>query len=134
MGRNGGRVRRRPRVPGGSAGALPIRDHELIPADAENPLVPTPVTSHTLRQRSDEEMGQARREAQRSGGERWRALYEMLGLRVTAHRDGTLALEWSAGRRTLRPGEPDNPGSAPETGLDLPAPPHLLPESSEFQR
>ena len=34
----------------------------------------------------------------------------------------------------LRPGEPDNPGSAPETGLDLPAPPHLLPESSDFQR
>ncbi len=61
----------------------------------------------------------------------------MLGLRVVAHRDGTLVPEWSAGagaRRTLRPDEPGLSGSAPETGLDLPAPSHLLPESSDSQR
>jgi hypothetical protein len=113
----------------------PVQEHELVPADAENPLVPTPLTPQTLRQRSDEEMRQARREAQRSGGERWHALYEMLGLKVTAHRDGTLALEWSAGQRTLQPGEPDNPGFlASGTDLGLPAPPHLLPEPSDSQR
>ena len=113
----------------------PVREHELVPADAGNPLVPTLVTPQTLRQRSDEEMRQARREAQRSGGERWRALYEMLGLKVTAHPDGTLVLEWSAGQRTLRPGEPDNPGFLTlGAGLDLPAPPHLLPASSDSQR
>lgn len=58
---------------------------------------------------------------------RWRKVYEMLDLHVTAYRDGTLILEWAAGRRTLAPGEPQD-----SSGTDSPEP--ALSLSSDSQR
>ena len=50
-----------------------------------------------FRERTPEEMEEFRRTHERERAERYRGVYTTLGLRIVAHRDGTLDLTWKAG-------------------------------------
>ena len=60
----------------------------------ENPLGVYTLTPERVRERTPEELEEIRHEQQRERAERLRALYEVLGVSVVAHRDGSLEVSW----------------------------------------
>jgi hypothetical protein len=85
------------------------------------------LTPEHIRQRSPEEIEDTRRRNEAERSQRYLWAYELLGLRVVAHKDGTLELEWRAGSKVLRPGEqravklppPDDPTQVLSTERNL---------------
>lgn len=78
------------------AGLGEVREYETIPEDrnADNPLGVYTLTPERVRDRTPGELDELRREQQGERAERLRALYEVLGLSVVAHKDGTLEIAW----------------------------------------
>lgn len=86
------------------AGLAEPRDYETVPEErtSDNPLGVYTLTPERVRDRTPGELDELRREQQRERAERLRALYEVLGLSVVAHKDGTLEISWGEhGRRKL---------------------------------
>ena len=85
-----------------------IRDYGTVPEPRteENPHGVYRLAPARIRERTPEELKRLVEERDRERGERYRWVYGLLGLRVLAHRDGTLELTWRAGGEVLRPGEP----------------------------
>jgi hypothetical protein len=81
------------------AGLGEPRDYETTPEPRteDNPLGAYTLMPDRIRERTNVEMEEIRRERQREHAERLRALYEVLGLSVVAHRDGTLDVSWGTG-------------------------------------
>ena len=66
-------------------------------------------TPERVRQRTPEEMEELRDAEERERGRRYRAAYDMLGLKIVARRDGTLEVSGTFGLREMkRGGEPDS--------------------------
>ena len=59
------------------------------------------LTPDRVRSKTEEEIAGERLAAENERSARLRAVYEAIGLCVTAHKDGTLMLSWSLGTRTL---------------------------------
>lgn len=85
-----------------------VRDHETVPEPRTegNPHGVYRLAPDRVRQRTPEEAERLIEERDRERGERYRWVYGLLGLRVAAHKDGTLELTWRAGGEVLGPGEP----------------------------
>jgi site-specific DNA recombinase len=75
-------------------------------------LNPRPVVPGMHRKRTPEEMEELRQEAERERAERYRDLYERLGLKVVAFKDKTLEVtgQFGIGKITLGPDEPPPKG------------------------
>ena len=84
---------------GRGAGLGEPRDYETTPEPRteDNPLGAYTLTPDRIRERTNVEIEEIRRERQREHAERLRALYEVLGLSVVAYRDGTLDVSWGTG-------------------------------------
>jgi hypothetical protein len=66
-------------------------------------------TPERVRQRTPEEMEELRDAEERERGRRYRAAYDMLGLKIVARRDSTLEVSGTFGLREMkRGGEPDS--------------------------
>lgn len=78
------------------AGLGEPRDYETTSemCTEDNPLGAYTLTPDRIRERTNVEIEEIRRERRREHAERLRALYEVLGLSVVAHRDGTLEIRW----------------------------------------
>jgi hypothetical protein len=55
------------------------------------------ISHEMFRERTPEEMEMLRRKHERERAERYRGVYTTLGLRIVAHKDGTLELTWKVG-------------------------------------
>jgi hypothetical protein len=88
-----------------------IRPYETVrPRFApDNPPGLYTLTPESIRFLDEEELAEKRRAEERKRSGRYRSVYEDLRLRLTAHRDGTLALEGVFGGRVLSPSEPPEP-------------------------
>ncbi len=100
-------------------GQTPIRDYVTVGAErtADNPLGVYTLTPEAVREPTSEEMEELRVRAERERGERFRAIYETLGLRIVAHADGTLDISSTFGVRTASIGT-----WKPVTGEEVPLP------------
>jgi glycerol-3-phosphate dehydrogenase len=81
-----------------------VRPYETVPEEKtdENPLGIYKLTPERIRHRSEEEIGRHEREARaRRRSQGFRDLYEVLNLRVVAHKDCTLEVTWGGGQTTL---------------------------------
>jgi hypothetical protein len=80
-----------------------VRDHAMVPEvrTADNPLGLYLLTPERVRRKTAEEIEGERLAADNKRSARLRWVYEAIGLAVTAHKDGTLVLRWSCGKRTL---------------------------------
>jgi hypothetical protein len=89
-----------------------IREHQTVPLEREPGLdgggrLPIyTLTPSRIRWRSPEEIEEIHRKNEAERSQRYRWVYGLLGLRVVAHKDGTLELAWRAGSKLLGPGEP----------------------------
>ena len=95
--------------------ASPVREYETAPKERieDNPLGIYVLAPENIRHLADEELAEKRRAAEDARGERFRAMYDDLGFRVTAHPDGTLEVEWKFGgnAKLLRLGNDASPQS-----------------------
>ncbi len=73
-----------------------VREYETVPTDRtpDNPLGVYTLTPERVRFLSEAELAQKRSAAEAERAARLQRLYEMLDLRVTAHKDGTLEVTW----------------------------------------
>ena len=73
-----------------------IREYETVPEPRtpSNPLGVFTVTPERVRFLSEKELAERRRTAETERAARLQSLYEMLDLRVTAHKDGVLEVTW----------------------------------------
>jgi hypothetical protein len=77
-----------------------------------------PVSPEMFRERTQREMEELRNEQEHRRGHRYRAIYELLGLKVTASKDKTLEVRGTFGIRNVRLGsEPSAPWKS-VTGTD----------------
>jgi hypothetical protein len=76
-----------------------VRDHETLPDERtpDNPGLYT-LTPDRNRHLPEEEIARKEHEAEDERTERYRAMYNELGLRVVGHPDGTLEASWRLGR------------------------------------
>jgi hypothetical protein len=76
-----------------------VRDHETLPDERtpDNPGIYT-LTPDRNRHLPEEEIARKEHEAEDERSERYRAMYNELGLRVVGHPDGTLEASWRLGR------------------------------------
>jgi hypothetical protein len=81
-----------------------VRDHETLPAErtAANPLGIYTLTPDRIRRLPEKEVARKEHEAEDERSERYRAMYNELGLRVVALPDGTLEASWRLGEAVLR--------------------------------
>ena len=63
-----------------------------------------PVSPEMFRERTPEEMEELREKQERERGQRYRAMYELLGLKVTASKNKTLEVRGTFGVRNMRLG------------------------------
>jgi hypothetical protein len=63
-----------------------------------------PISPEVFRERTPEEMQELREKQERERGQRYRAMYELLGLKVTASKDKTLEVRGTFGVRNVRLG------------------------------
>jgi len=88
-----------------------VREHVTVPPEPPedgslNIYKPTP---ERVRQRTPEEIEELRDAEERERGRRYRAAYDMLGLKIVARKDGTLEVSGTFGLREMkRGGEPDS--------------------------
>jgi hypothetical protein len=83
-----------------------VRDHRTVPAErtpATNPLGLYRLTPDRTRRKTGEEIEGELLTAENERSGRLRHVYEVIGLVVTAHKDGTLLLRWSLGERIFLP-------------------------------
>jgi hypothetical protein len=73
-------------------------------AQEEGRLPIFPVSPNVFRERTQEEIEELHRAAERERSQRYRAVYELLGLKVVAHKDGTLDVSGSFGIREMKLG------------------------------
>ena len=81
-----------------------MRDHRTVPAEwtpATNPLGLYRLTPDRIRRKTGEEIEGELLTAENERSGRLRHVYEVIGLVVTAHKDGTLLLRWSLGEQAL---------------------------------
>jgi site-specific DNA recombinase len=104
--------------------AAPVRDHETVPpARTEgSPLRPYRLGPKSIRRRTPEEMEELRLARERERGRRYRAVYELLGLKAVAHKDGTLEISGAFGLGESKPGD-----GRPAAGEPVPPPEDLMP-------
>jgi hypothetical protein len=76
-----------------------VRDHETLPDERtpDNPGIYT-LTPDRNRHLPEEEIARKEHETEDERSERYRAMYNELGLRVVGHPDGTLEASWRLGR------------------------------------
>ncbi len=74
-----------------------IRDYELVGHDYEPGAPPRTLTPDSIRHLTQEELAEKRRGAEAQRSERFGWLYGALGLRVVAHKGGTLEVSWGGG-------------------------------------
>jgi site-specific DNA recombinase len=81
-----------------------IREYETVPDERteENPLGLYRLTPNRIRHLTEDEIRERARKADDERAARYRAAYEDLGLRVVAHKDGTLEANWRFGGAVLR--------------------------------
>ena len=81
-----------------------FRKYETVPAKRteENPNGLYLLTPDRIRRLSEEEIERREREARATRSRGFRDLYEVLDLRVVAHKDRSLEVTWSGGEDTLR--------------------------------
>ena len=109
-----------------------VREYETVPpepAEGGGRLPLYELTPERIRLRTPEEVERLSEERDRERAERYRWVYDLLGWRVVAHRDGTLELIWRTGTKLLGPGEPRE--------LELPPPDYpigALSSSSDSHR
>jgi hypothetical protein len=117
-----------------------VRDHAYTEereerkgkAREEGRLPIFPVSPEMFRERTLEEMEEMRLAEERERGRRYRAMYELLGLKVTASKDKTLEVRGTFGVRSMALGDQLSPiwksvaGTHPQ---DAP-PPGVLPSAS----
>ena len=134
-------IRELPSLVHGREGA--VRDHAYTDeheerkrkAREEGRLPMFPISPEMFRERTQEEMEELREKQERERGQRYRAMYELLGLKITASKDKTLEVRGTFGLRKVWLG--DEPSSIWEavTGTDAqdaPPPAALLGASPEF--
>jgi hypothetical protein len=110
-----------------------VRDHVTVPPEtAENgPLNIYTLTPERIRLRTPEEMEELRRAKERKRGRRYRAVYDLLGLKVVAQRDETLEVSGTFGLREMRRGgEPESVWSS-VTGVGAD---EALPDDPSWER
>lgn len=88
--------------------AAPVRGYEVL----GEPGKAVRLTAGSIRRRSPEEVAALRDAQERERAGRFRGLYDLLGLKVVAHKDGTLILTGSFGNREFGPGEAVGTGRA----------------------
>ena len=83
-----------------------VREHEPCPPEhtKESPLGLYVLAPELIRRRSPQEIEELRRVSEAGRSQRYLWVYGLLGLRVVAHKDGTLGLTWRAGSKLLGPG------------------------------
>jgi chromosome segregation ATPase len=71
-----------------------VQEYETVPPERteENPLGIYTLTPERIRQREPEELEEIRRERERARAERFRWVYQELGLKIIVRKDGTLEL------------------------------------------
>ncbi len=74
-----------------------IREYETLLGTKKPGLV----TSESFRLLSEEELEERHNEARRERARRFRWGYGLIGLKVVAHKDGTLEASWTVGDRVL---------------------------------
>ena len=93
------------------------------------------VSTEMFRERTPEEMEELRKEQELGRGQRYRAMYELFGLKITASKDKTLEVRGTFGVRNVRPGS--EPSAAWKSVLgtdaqDAPTPETLTGASPQF--
>lgn len=86
-----------------------IREHVTVPPEPAEDGSPNiyKLMPERIRRRTPEEMEKLRNAEERERGRRYRAAYDMLGLKVVARKDGTLGVSGTFGLREMqRGGEP----------------------------
>lgn len=91
--------------------SVPPQEYETVPPQHEpgldGELLPTyELSPERIRRRTPEEIEELCEKRERERAERYLWVYGLLGLRVVAHKDGTLELTWRAGSKLLGLGEP----------------------------
>jgi hypothetical protein len=94
-----------------------------------------PVSPEIFRERTPEEIEELRKGQERERGQRYRAMYELFGLKITASKDKTLEVRGNCGIRNVRLGS--EPSAAWKSVLgtgaqDAPAPETLTGASPQF--
>ena len=86
--------------------AAPVRNHETVPPErAEgDTLRPYKLGPESIRRRTPEEVEGLRLARERERGRRYRAVYDLLGFKAVAHKDGTLDVSGTFGLRESKPG------------------------------
>ncbi len=84
----------------------PVRNHETVPPErAEgDTLRPYKLGPENIRRRTPEEVEGLRLARERERGRRYRAVYDLLGFKAVAHKDGTLDVSGTFGLRESKPG------------------------------
>jgi hypothetical protein len=82
----------------------PIRDHVVKEEFRKDGLEPYLLTPEIFRERTPEEKEELRQAEERKRGRRYRAMYELLGLKVVAQKDGTLEVSGTFGIRSMQLG------------------------------
>ncbi len=77
-----------------------------------------PVSPEMFRERTPEELEELRNEQERRRGQRYRAMYELLGLKVTASKDKTLEVRGTFGVRNVWLGSEPSAAWKSVTGTD----------------
>jgi hypothetical protein len=117
-------IRELPGLVHGSEGT--VRDHTYSEeheernrkAREEGRLPIFPVSPEMFRERTSEEMEELRNEQERRRSQRYRAMYELLGLKVTASKDKTLEVRGTFGVRNMRLGSEPSATWESLTGTD----------------
>jgi hypothetical protein len=104
-----------------------VRDHVTVPPEPteDGALNIYSLTPERVRHRTTEEREELRLAKEQERGRRYRAIYDLLGLKVVAQRDGTLEVSGAFGLREMRRGgEPESVWKAVtgEGADDLPLP------------
>ena len=98
-----------------------VREHVTVPPEPADDGAPSvyELTPERVRRRTPEEIAELRDAEERERGRRYRAAYDMLGLKVVARKDGTLEVSGTFGLREMTRGsEPDSVWRS-VTGRDL---------------
>jgi site-specific DNA recombinase len=98
-----------------------VREHVTMPPEATEDGTPNvyKLTPERVRQRTPEEMEELRDAEERERGRRYRAVYDMLGLKVVARKDRTLEVSGTFGLRDMECGGEPTSVRRSVTGQDL---------------
>ncbi len=92
-----------------------VREYEIVGHDYEPGVPPRTLTPGSIRFLPEEELAEKKRAAERARAERFRCVYETLGLKATVHKDGTIEVSGTFGAGSTRltadegTGKPEGP-------------------------